>query len=179
MVKGTTQSWKERGILVFLRFSTLLLWLCLCGLAVFAFGLGSSADGYSLWAGVRLGVSHVHAPAQHTPTSILALLVGKLVTFYTVCLLFWILQQNQGQVFSKINQQSSKRDNQNVAEKSPELGSHQLSEEKLREDNQLGEQDSDLEGDVVPIVIRPGHIRFEPLKKGLILHFYLTVVPSD
>ncbi|XP_052311463.1 coilin isoform X4 [Populus trichocarpa] len=62
--------------------------------------------------------------------------------------------------------QSSKRDNQNVAEKSPELGSHKLSEEKLREDNQLGEQDSDVEGDVVPIVIRPGHIRFEPLKKG-------------
>ncbi|KAJ6903876.1 hypothetical protein NC651_021138 [Populus alba x Populus x berolinensis] len=75
-------------------------------------------------------------------------------------------EQNQRQVFSKINQQSSKRDNQNVAEKSPELGSHKLSEEQLREDNQLGEQDSDLEGDVVPIVIRPGHIRFEPLKKG-------------
>ncbi|KAI5580650.1 hypothetical protein BDE02_08G168200 [Populus trichocarpa] len=75
-------------------------------------------------------------------------------------------EQNQMQLFSKINQQSSKRDNQNVAEKSPELGSHKLSEEKLREDNQLGEQDSDVEGDVVPIVIRPGHIRFEPLKKG-------------
>ena len=179
MVKGTTQSWKERGILVFVRFSTLLLWLYLCGIAVFAFGLGSSADGYSLWVGVRLRVSHVHAPAQHTPTSISVLLVGKLVTSYTVCLLFWILQQNQMQLFSKINQQSSKRDNQNVAEKSPELGSHKLSEEKLREDNQLGEQDSDVEGDVVPIVIRPGHIRFEPLKKGLSLHFYLTAVPSD
>ncbi|XP_061984827.1 coilin isoform X2 [Populus nigra] len=75
-------------------------------------------------------------------------------------------KQNQMQLFSKINQQSSKRDTQNVAEKSPELGSHKLSEEKLREDNQLGEQDSDVEGDVVPIVIRPGHIRFEPLKKG-------------
>ncbi|KAH8500032.1 hypothetical protein H0E87_015319 [Populus deltoides] len=75
-------------------------------------------------------------------------------------------KQNQMQLFSKINQQSSKRDNQNVAEKSPELGSHKLSEEKLWEDNQLGEQDSDVEGDVVPIVIRPGHIRFEPLKKG-------------
>ncbi|XP_061984826.1 coilin isoform X1 [Populus nigra] len=75
-------------------------------------------------------------------------------------------EQNQMQLFSKINQQSSKRDTQNVAEKSPELGSHKLSEEKLREDNQLGEQDSDVEGDVVPIVIRPGHIRFEPLKKG-------------
>ncbi|KAF9677862.1 hypothetical protein SADUNF_Sadunf08G0151800 [Salix dunnii] len=43
---------------------------------------------------------------------------------------------------------------------------HKLPEEKLREDNQLGEQGSDIEGDVVPIVIRPGHIRFEPLKKG-------------
>ncbi|KAJ6430378.1 hypothetical protein OIU84_021725 [Salix udensis] len=75
-------------------------------------------------------------------------------------------EQNQMQLFSKINQQSSKRDNHNVSEKSPELGSHKLSEEKLREDNQLGEQGSDIEGDVVPIVIRPGHIRFEPLKKG-------------
>ncbi|KAG5240768.1 coilin [Salix suchowensis] len=75
-------------------------------------------------------------------------------------------EQNQMQLFSKINQQSSKRDNHNVSEKSPELGSHKLPEEKLREDNQLGEQGSDIEGDVVPIVIRPGHIRFEPLKKG-------------
>ncbi|KAJ6351541.1 hypothetical protein OIU78_007458 [Salix suchowensis] len=47
-------------------------------------------------------------------------------------------EQNQMQLFSKINQQSSKRDNHNVSEKSPELG-----------------------------MIRPGHIRFEPLKKGV------------
>ena len=66
-----------------------------------------------------------------------------------------------------INQQSCEKDKQNVPGESPEPGSQKTTEEKLREDNQLGERDSDVEGDVVPIVIRPGHIRFEPLKKGL------------
>jgi len=91
-----------------------------------------------------------------------------------------------------INQQSSEKDNQNVSGESPEPGSQKTSEEKLREDNQLGERDSDVEGDVVPVVIRPGHIRFEPLKKGLMLGvsflpfmwlkssiFYHKAVPSD
>ncbi|CAK7332515.1 unnamed protein product [Dovyalis caffra] len=75
-------------------------------------------------------------------------------------------KQNQTQLLSKINQQSSEEDNKNVSEESPEPGSNKMSDEKLREDNQLGERDSDAEGDIVPIVIRPGHIRFEPLKKG-------------
>ncbi|XP_034909909.1 coilin isoform X2 [Populus alba] len=62
--------------------------------------------------------------------------------------------------------QSSEKDNENVSGESPEPGSQKTSEEKLREDKQLGERDSDVEGDVVPVVIGPGHIRFEPLKKG-------------
>ncbi|KAJ6898287.1 coilin-like isoform X2 [Populus alba x Populus x berolinensis] len=62
--------------------------------------------------------------------------------------------------------QSSEKDNENDSGESPEPGSQKTSEEKFREDKQLGERDSDVEGDVVPIVIRPGHIRFEPLKKG-------------
>ncbi|KAI9386606.1 hypothetical protein POPTR_010G048700v4 [Populus trichocarpa] len=74
--------------------------------------------------------------------------------------------QNKRELLLNINQQSSEKDNQNVSGESPEPGSQKTSEEKLREDNQLGERDSDVEGDVVPVVIRPGHIRFEPLKKG-------------
>ncbi|XP_061973697.1 coilin-like isoform X2 [Populus nigra] len=74
--------------------------------------------------------------------------------------------QNKRELLLNINQQSSEKDNQNVSGESPEPGSQKTSEEKLREDNQLGEQDSDVEGDVVPVVIRPGHIRFEPLRKG-------------
>ncbi|KAG6759045.1 hypothetical protein POTOM_035510 [Populus tomentosa] len=74
--------------------------------------------------------------------------------------------QNKRELLLNINQQSSEKNNQNVSGESPEPGSQKTSEEKLREDNQLGERDSDVEGDVVPVVIRPGHIRFEPLKKG-------------
>ena len=38
------------------------------------------------------------------------------------------------------------------------------------------EQNSDTDdGDIVPIVIRPGHIRFEPLGKGLLLNLCVLV----
>ncbi|KAJ6981278.1 coilin-like isoform X1 [Populus alba x Populus x berolinensis] len=74
--------------------------------------------------------------------------------------------QNKRELLLNINQQSSEKDNENDSGESPEPGSQKTSEEKFREDKQLGERDSDVEGDVVPIVIRPGHIRFEPLKKG-------------
>ncbi|KAJ6890190.1 coilin-like isoform X1 [Populus alba x Populus x berolinensis] len=100
--------------------------------------------------------------------------------------------QNKRELLLNINQQSSEKDNQNVSGESPEPGSQKTSEEKLREDKQLGERDSDVEGDVVPVMIRPGHIRFEPLKKGLMLDvsflpfmwlkssiFYHKAVPRD
>ncbi|XP_011042378.1 PREDICTED: coilin-like isoform X2 [Populus euphratica] len=74
--------------------------------------------------------------------------------------------QNKRELLLNINQQSSEKDNQKFSGESPEPGSQKTSEEKLREDNQLGERDSDVEGDVVPVVIRPGHLCFEPLKKG-------------
>ncbi|KAJ6431078.1 hypothetical protein OIU84_018552 [Salix udensis] len=74
--------------------------------------------------------------------------------------------QNQRELLLNINQQSFEKDKQNVPGESPEPGSQKTTEEKLREDNQVGERDGDVEGDVVPVVIRPGHIRFEPLKKG-------------
>ncbi|KAL9353203.1 hypothetical protein Peur_055883 [Populus x canadensis] len=87
--------------------------------------------------------------------------------------------QNKRELLLNINQQSSEKDNQNVSGESPEPGSQKTSEEKLREDNQLGERDSDVEGDVVPVVIRPGHIRFEPLKKGLMLGDSDHAVPQN
>ncbi|XP_052312844.1 coilin isoform X5 [Populus trichocarpa] len=82
-------------------------------------------------------------------------------------------------ILSGSKKQSSEKDNQNVSGESPEPGSQKTSEEKLREDNQLGERDSDVEGDVVPVVIRPGHIRFEPLKKGLMLGDSDHAVPQN
>ncbi|XP_011042379.1 PREDICTED: coilin-like isoform X3 [Populus euphratica] len=75
--------------------------------------------------------------------------------------------------------QSSEKDNQKFSGESPEPGSQKTSEEKLREDNQLGERDSDVEGDVVPVVIRPGHLCFEPLKKGLMLGDSDHAVPQN
>ncbi|XP_050206650.1 coilin [Mercurialis annua] len=64
----------------------------------------------------------------------------------------------------KVNQESPKES----SDESSEESSEELPErdgEKLQEDGQQTEIDSDLEDDVVPIVIRPGHIRFEPLSK--------------
>lgn len=53
-------------------------------------------------------------------------------------------------------------------------------ERKHQEANQNGsvsEQSSrkkDLDDEVVPIVIRPGHIRFEPLENGLMLFLFFV-----
>ncbi|XP_011042380.1 PREDICTED: coilin-like isoform X4 [Populus euphratica] len=88
-------------------------------------------------------------------------------------------KQNKRELLLNINQQSSEKDNQKFSGESPEPGSQKTSEEKLREDNQLGERDSDVEGDVVPVVIRPGHLCFEPLKKGLMLGDSDHAVPQN
>lgn len=59
---------------------------------------------------------------------------------------------------------SAEKGNQEVSEVVPARDN-----EKLQEDHQQLDHDSDVEDDVVPIVIRPGHIRFGPLRKGLML----------
>jgi len=41
---------------------------------------------------------------------------------------------------------------------------HKKSDEHQQSDEESEEDDDD---DIVPVEIRPGHIRFEPLKKGL------------
>ena len=32
--------------------------------------------------------------------------------------------------------------------------------------------DADMDDDTVPVVVKPGHIRFEPVGKGLMISFY-------
>lgn len=48
--------------------------------------------------------------------------------------------------------------------------------EKNSLEHQQPDQNSDTDdADIVPIVIRPGHIRFEPLGKGLLLNIFMLV----
>ncbi|KDP26679.1 hypothetical protein JCGZ_17837 [Jatropha curcas] len=74
------------------------------------------------------------------------------------------------QLHVKSDEQSSEEDSQGFSQESDEEGNREVSEQmperetnKLEEDPQQPDQDGDEEEDVVPIVIRPGHIRFEPL----------------
>lgn len=89
------------------------------------------------------------------------------------------MHQQQRKLIEKINQEASQKDNHNASEESPEKRNLRIPKEipekdgnKLKEDQQQ-DQGSDAEDDVVPVVIRPGHIRFEPLGKGLILCMYV------
>ncbi|OAY34450.1 hypothetical protein MANES_12G021100v8 [Manihot esculenta] len=81
-------------------------------------------------------------------------------------------EQHQRQLLEKSDQRSFEKGNLGVSEVSAEKGNQEVSEvvpardnEKLQEDHQQLDHDSDVEDDVVPIVIRPGHIRFGPLRK--------------
>lgn len=65
-------------------------------------------------------------------------------------MLYSNLQQYQGQIVKKDDEESPVKDKQ-----------------KVSEEHEQPDEDSDEEGDVVPIVIRPGHIRFGRPSKGL------------
>lgn len=41
--------------------------------------------------------------------------------------------------------------------------------------SQNGDVDMDDDDDTVPVVVKPGHIRFEPVGKGLMIYFYLRL----
>lgn len=71
------------------------------------------------------------------------------------------MQQYQGQIVKKDDEQSPVKDKQ-----------------KVSEEHEQPDEDSDEEGDVVPIVIRPGHIRFGRPSKGLSLSLALYLSPS-
>ncbi|XP_065875018.1 coilin [Euphorbia lathyris] len=69
-------------------------------------------------------------------------------------------------------QESAEKGNEEVFEELPEKETEELQEdqklpeketEELQEDQKLPDEDNDVEEDVVPMVIRPGHIRFVPL----------------
>jgi hypothetical protein len=72
--------------------------------------------------------------------------------------LYSILLLYQGQILKKDDEQSPVKENQ-----------------KVSEEHQQSDEDSDEDGDVVPIVIRPGHIRFERPGKGLSLPLALCL----
>lgn len=43
---------------------------------------------------------------------------------------------------------------------------------KVSDVNQQSSEESEEEDDVIPVEIRPGHIRFQPLRKGLVFPLY-------
>ena len=59
------------------------------------------------------------------------------------------LQLQQPQLYKTDNQQSSGKDHS-----------------KSVEEHQQPDECSDEDGEIVPVVVRPGHIRFEPFDKG-------------
>ena len=81
------------------------------------------------------------------------------------------------------NQQSTGKDNQKCPEEHQQPNTNNEEEEEQSDTDSDGEDeqmkidnnevveqpytDNDKEDDIVPVVIRPGHIRFEPLGKGM------------
>lgn len=99
------------------------------------------------------------------------LLVPPAIIF---CPLRSILQLNQTQIGKPDNQQSSDKDNQKSSDKADHQSSDKANEQLFDKDNQKSSEehekpntDSDEDDNVVPVVTRPGHIRFAPLGKGV------------
>lgn len=49
---------------------------------------------------------------------------------------------------------------------------------KISEEHPQPVSDNDVEDNMVPVVVRPGHIRFEPLEKGLHSIFLVLVLQA-
>ncbi|CAL1359961.1 unnamed protein product [Linum trigynum] len=84
-------------------------------------------------------------------------------------------EEEEKQLSSKSNQKACQKKNHKAIEEPADKQSHSLVGEvptkgdstHVQVENQQPEKDSsDKDDDVVPVVIRPGHIRFEPLQKG-------------
>ncbi|EEF32350.1 conserved hypothetical protein [Ricinus communis] len=73
----------------------------------------------------------------------------------------WLREKLRAERKEQSSQTLAEKGNNGVFEELPESGG-----EEPQEDDQQPDKDSDLEDDIVPIVIRPGHIRFEPLSKA-------------
>ncbi|KAJ8758892.1 hypothetical protein K2173_002671 [Erythroxylum novogranatense] len=81
-------------------------------------------------------------------------------------------EKEKKQLLEKISQESPEKNNYTVAEKAIEFGDQEHSKEEpvkdindLKEVEEQREQESDQDEDVVPVVIRPGHIRYKPRSK--------------
>ncbi|XP_061994046.1 coilin isoform X2 [Rosa rugosa] len=78
---------------------------------------------------------------------------------------------HQTQVGKPVNQQSSDKDNQKSSNKADQQSSDKANQQLSDKDNQKSSEedepntDNDEEDNVVPVVTRPGHIRFAPLGK--------------
>ncbi|KAM5567982.1 coilin [Rosa sericea] len=78
---------------------------------------------------------------------------------------------HQTQVGKPVNQQSSDKDNQKSSNKADQQSSDKANQQLSDNDNQKSSEedepntDNDEEDNVVPVVTRPGHIRFAPLAK--------------
>ncbi|KAL5762213.1 hypothetical protein ACOSP7_018477 [Xanthoceras sorbifolium] len=75
------------------------------------------------------------------------------------------MELHQKQVLPNDNQQSLDRDDKKHEHQQPDQTSRDKDNEKLAKDQQP-DSSSDADEDVVPVVIRPGHIRFEVSGKG-------------
>lgn len=56
----------------------------------------------------------------------------------------------------------------------PDTNSYGRDNKNLSEEHQQTDPNSDVDDDVVPVVVRPGHIRFTPLRKGPMLSLFLS-----
>ena len=87
------------------------------------------------------------------------------------------MQLHQTQLLKTNNQQSTGKDkrqqpntNNEGEDEQSDTDSDGKDEQMKTDNNEVDEQqntDKDKEEDIVPVVIRPGHIRFEPLGKGM------------
>lgn len=80
------------------------------------------------------------------------------------------MQLHQTQVGNPVNQQSSDKKLSNKADQqSSDKVNQQLYDDDSQESSEEGDlkTDNDEEDNVVPVVTRPGHIRFAPLGKGI------------
>ncbi|CAL1395338.1 unnamed protein product [Linum trigynum] len=83
-------------------------------------------------------------------------------------------EEEEKQLSSKPNQKASQKKKHKAIEKPADKQKHSLVEElpnkgdstNVQAENQQSGQVGDKDDEVVPVVIRPGHIRFEPLQKG-------------
>lgn len=92
-------------------------------------------------------------------------------------MLYLNFQLHQKKLLAEDDLQSPDKDDLNLSNEHQQQdpNSHGKDNKRLCEENQQPDLNSDEDDDVVPVIIRPGHIRFEPLDKGLMLSLCFRV----